>query len=73
MDFLENEGENEATLLGFFLQIGHTESMVSWANKDRKIIPLAWKKYWRVAPKIWASWQGNDRVQKLNDIDHSTC
>ena len=40
----ENEGENEATVLKFFLQIGHTESMVSGAEKDRKLMPLTWTK-----------------------------
>ena len=36
----ENEGENEATVLEFFsADIGHTESMVSGAEKDPKIMP----------------------------------
>ena len=52
----ENEGENEATVLEFFLQIGHIESMVSGAEKDRKMMPLTWKKSWKVAFKIRASW-----------------
>ena len=27
-----------------------------WAEKDREKMPLTWKKPWKVAPKIWASW-----------------
>ena len=52
----ENEGENEATVLEFFLQIGHTESMVSGEEKDRKMMLLTWKKYWKVAPEIRGFW-----------------
>ena len=52
----ENEGENEATVLEFFLQIGHTESMVSGEEKDRKMMLLTWKKSWKVAPEIRGFW-----------------
>ena len=40
----------------FFLQIGHTESMVSGAEKDPKIMPLTWK----VAPEIRRFWPENE-------------
>ena len=52
----QNEGENEATVLDFFLQIGHTESMLSGAEKDREIIPLTWRNCWKVALKIREIW-----------------
>ena len=44
----------------FFLQIGHTESMVSGAEKDRKMMPLTWKKSWKVASEIRGFWLEND-------------
>ena len=44
----------------FFLQIGHTESMVSGAEKDRKMMPLTWKKSWKVASEIRGFWPENE-------------
>ena len=37
----------------FFLQVGLTEFIVSWADMNREIIPLARKKCWKVAREIW--------------------
>ena len=56
----ENEGKNEVTVLEFFLQIGHTYSMVSGAEKDREMMPLTWKKSWKVAPEIRGVWPENE-------------
>ena len=47
----ENEGENEASL-GFFLQIGLKESMLSGAEKQREIILLTFKNSQKVALDI---------------------
>ena len=48
----ENEGENEATVLDFFLQIGLMESMLSGTEKQRASILLTWKNSGKVALKI---------------------
>ena len=53
----------------FFLQIGHTESMVSGAQKDRKMMPLTWKKSWKVAPKIRGFWPENDGENEATVLD----
>ena len=49
----------------FFLQIGLTESMVSGAEKNREIIPLARKNSWKVALDIRGLWPENEWEKSL--------
>ena len=53
----------------FFLQIGHTESMVSRAEKDREIIPLTWRNCWKVALKIRGFWPENEGGNEATVLD----
>ena len=65
----QNEGENEAIVLDFFLQIGLTESMVSCAEMGRKIIPSTWNKCGKVTPEIRTSWQQNEGENEAIVLD----
>ena len=47
-----------------FLQIGHIESMVSGAEKNRKMMPLTWIFFWKVAPEIRGLWPENERKMR---------
>ena len=56
----ENEGKMRPQSWNFFLQRGHTESMVPGADKNWKMMPLTWKKSWKVAPEIRVFWPENE-------------
>ena len=68
----EIEGKNEATVLEFFsADRPHTYSMVYGAEKDRKMMPLTWKKSMKVAPEIRGFWPENDGENEATVLELS--
>ena len=47
--------------------------MVSWEEKDREMMPLTWKKSWKVAPEIRASWQQNENENEATNLEKKLC
>ena len=53
----------------FFLQRGLTESMASGAEKDREILPLTWRNYWKLALKIRGFGPENEGENEATVLD----